>query len=138
MQHCQVEVKRDAVRLVGKDYLTYAVVAGRFGIRKAKGAKDGWFGLSYSNAEQRVVAGHFLFTRLYALLDQRCPLEPKMYCQIHICEQESQLFQSKVVLAVETIETFEPVGVVQKGSLGYTSGNLLAKNIPSHHISGTG
>ena len=76
---------------------------------KPKGQKMGGLGYHYSNTEQKVVAGHCLFTGLYVLLGQRCPLEPKMYCQKSVCEQENQPFQSKVAMAVEEIETFEPV-----------------------------
>ena len=76
---------------------------------KPKGQKMGGLGYHYSNTEQKVVAGHCLFTGLYVLLGQRCPLEPKMYCQKKICEQEDRPFQSKVEMAVEEIETFEPV-----------------------------
>jgi hypothetical protein len=32
-----------------------------------------------------------------------------MYCQKSVCEQENQPFQSKVAMAVDEIETFEPV-----------------------------
>jgi len=76
---------------------------------KPKGQKMGGLGYHYSNTEQKVVAGHCLFTGLYVLLGQRCPLEPKMYCQKNTCEQDTQPFQSKVAMAVEEIETFEPV-----------------------------
>jgi len=76
---------------------------------KPKGQKMGGMSYHYSNTEQKVVAGHCLFTGLYVLLGQRCPLEPKMYCQKSVCEQEKQPFQSKVEMAVEEIENFEPV-----------------------------
>lgn len=76
---------------------------------KPKGQKMGGLGYHYSNTEQKVVAGHCLFTGLYVLLGQRCPLQPRMYCQKSVCEQENQPFQSKVAMAVEEIETFEPV-----------------------------
>jgi hypothetical protein len=76
---------------------------------KPKGQKMGGLGYHYSNTEQKVVAGHCLFTGLYVLLGQRCPLEPKMYCQKNVCEQEQQPFQSKVAMAVEEIKTFKPV-----------------------------
>jgi len=36
MLHYQVEVKREAVRLVEEEHLTYSEVASRLGIRKAK------------------------------------------------------------------------------------------------------
>jgi hypothetical protein len=76
---------------------------------KPKGEKMGGLGYHYSNTEQKVVAGHCLFTGLYVLLGQRCPLAPKLYCQKTTCEQEHQPFQSKVEMAVKEIETFEPV-----------------------------
>jgi hypothetical protein len=76
---------------------------------KPKGRKMGGLGYHYSNTEQKVVAGHCLFTGLYVLLGQRCPLQPRMYCQKSVCEQENLPFQSKVEMAVEQIETFEPV-----------------------------
>jgi DDE superfamily endonuclease len=76
---------------------------------KPKGQKMGGLGYHYSNTEQKVVAGHCLFTGLYVLLGQRCPLAPKLYCQKNTCEQEHQPFQSKVAMAVKEIETFEPV-----------------------------
>jgi hypothetical protein len=76
---------------------------------KPKGRKMGGLGSHYSNTEQKVVAGHCLFTGLYVLLGQRCPLQPRMYCQKRVCEQENLPFQSKVEMAVEQIETFEPV-----------------------------
>jgi DDE superfamily endonuclease len=76
---------------------------------KPKGQKMGGLGYHYSNTEQKVVAGHCLFTGLYVLLGQRCPLEPKLYCQKNTCEQEHQPFQSKVEMSVKQIETFEPV-----------------------------
>lgn len=80
---------------------------------KPKGQKMGGLGYHYSNTEQKVVAGHCLFTGLYVLLGQRCPLEPKMYCQKNVCEQNQQPFQSKVAMAVEEIENFEPVADTQ-------------------------
>jgi len=76
---------------------------------KPKGRKMGGLGSHYSNTEQKVVAGHCLFTGLYVLLGQRCPLQPRMYCQKSVCEQGNLPFQSKVEMAVEQIEAFEPV-----------------------------
>lgn len=80
---------------------------------KPKGEKMSGLGYHYSNTEQKVVAGHCLFTGLYVLSGQRCPLAPKMYCQKNTCEQEKQPFQSKVEMAVQEIETFEPVPTTQ-------------------------
>jgi hypothetical protein len=76
---------------------------------KQKGRKMGGLGQHYSNTEQRVVSGHCLFTGLYVLLGQRCPLSAQMYRQKAICEREGVPFQSKVDMAVEQIETFEAV-----------------------------
>lgn len=76
---------------------------------KPKGRKMRGLGRHYSNTEQKVVSGHCLFSGLYVLLGQRCPLQPRLYCQKNVCEQEHQPFQSKVGMAVEEIETFEPV-----------------------------
>lgn len=76
---------------------------------KPKGRKMRGLGRHYSNTEQKVVSGHCLFSGLYVLLGQRCPLEPRMYCQQNVCEQEQQPFQSKVGMAVEEIQNFKPV-----------------------------
>ena len=76
---------------------------------KPKGRKMGGLGKHYSNTEQQVVTGHCLFTGLYVLLGQRCPLPAQMYRQKSVCQQESVPFQSKVDMAVNQIEDFEPV-----------------------------
>jgi hypothetical protein len=74
-----------------------------------KGRKMDGLGSHFSNTVQKVVTGHCLFTGLYVLLGQRCPLPAHLYCQQQVCEQEKQPFQSKVAMAVEAIEGFEPV-----------------------------
>jgi hypothetical protein len=76
---------------------------------KPKGRKMGGLGQHYSNTDQCVVSGHCLFTGLYVLLDQHCPLEAQMYRQKSVCQQEGVPFQSKIDLAVHQIEGFEPV-----------------------------
>jgi hypothetical protein len=76
---------------------------------KPKGRKMGGLGQHYSNTDQCVVTGHCLFTGLYVLLDQRCPLEAQMYRQKSVCLQEGVPFQSKIDMAVNQIEGFEPV-----------------------------
>jgi len=75
---------------------------------KPKGRKMGGLGLHYSNSEQRLVSGHCLFTGLYVLVGQRCPLSAAMYRQKTTCQQEGVPFQSKVEMAVQQIERFEP------------------------------
>lgn len=76
---------------------------------KPKGRKMGGLGEHFSNTEQKVVSGHCLFTGLYSLLGQRCPLKARMYCQERVCEKDAIPFQSKITMAVEEIEQFEPV-----------------------------
>jgi hypothetical protein len=76
---------------------------------KPKARKMGGLGQHYSNTEHRVVSGHCLFTGLYVLLGQRCPLEAQMYRQKSVCQQEGVPFQSKIDMAVHQIEGFEPV-----------------------------
>jgi SRSO17 transposase len=76
---------------------------------KPKGRKMGGLGRHYANSEGRVVAGHCLFTGLYVLLGQRCPLPTEMYSQKAVCEQEDVPFRSKIDMAVEQVNTFEAV-----------------------------
>jgi hypothetical protein len=76
---------------------------------KPKGRKMGGLGGHFSNTEQKVVSGHCLFTGLYSLLGQRSPLKARMYCQEKVCRKEKIPFQSKIAMAVEEIEQFEPV-----------------------------
>lgn len=76
---------------------------------KPKGRKMGGLGRHYSGTEKQVVTGHCLFAALYLLLGRRCPLHPRLYRQKAVCEQEGVPFQSKVDMAVEEIERFEPV-----------------------------
>lgn len=76
---------------------------------KPKGRKMGGLGWHYSGTEKRVVSGHCLFVGLYVLLGRRCPLLPRLYRQKAVCEREEIPFQSKIDMAVEEIEQFEPV-----------------------------
>jgi len=76
---------------------------------KAKGRKMEGLGWHYSRTEKRVVPGHCLFIGLYVLLGCRSPLQPRLYRQKAVCQQEGFAFQSKIDLAVEEIKQFEPV-----------------------------
>ena len=69
----------------------------------------GGLGRHYFNTERKVVRGHGLLSGLYVLLGQRCPLEPRMYCQRQVCEAEGHPFYSKIDLVVAEIEQFAPV-----------------------------
>jgi hypothetical protein len=75
---------------------------------KPKGRKMDGLGRHYSNTEKRVVSGHCLFTGLYVLLGQRCPLPAQMYRQKAVCECEGVPFQSKIEMAIQQIQAFEP------------------------------
>jgi hypothetical protein len=59
------------------------------------------------------VNGHCLFTGLYVLLGQRCPLPVQLYRQKAVCQREGVVFESKVAMATHQIETFEPVAGTQ-------------------------
>ncbi len=76
---------------------------------KVKGRKMKGLGRHYSNTEERVVTGHCLLSGLYVVLGRRCPLQPRLYRQKATCEQEGIPFLSKIDLAVQEIEPFEPV-----------------------------
>jgi len=76
---------------------------------KPKGRSMGGLGRHYSNTEKRVVSGHCLLAGLYVLLGQRCPLQPRLYRQKYVCEQEGIAFQSKIDMVVAEIEAFDPV-----------------------------
>ncbi len=69
----------------------------------------GGLGTHFSNTEQKVVSGHCLCTGLYTLLGQLCPLKARMHSQESVCRKEHVPFQSKIAMAVEEIEQFEPV-----------------------------
>ena len=61
---------------------------------KPNGRRMGGLGYHYSSTEQRNVKGHCLFTGLYVLLGQRCPLPMQMYRQKSVCDQEGVKFES--------------------------------------------
>jgi hypothetical protein len=76
---------------------------------KVKGRKMKGLGRHYSTTEERVVSGHCLLSGLYVLLGRCCPLQPRLYRQKAVCEQEGVPFLSKIDLAIQEIEQFEPV-----------------------------
>jgi hypothetical protein len=76
---------------------------------KVKGRKMQGLGQHYSNTAERVVTGHCLLSGLYVLLGRRCPLQPRLYRQQAVCQQEGVPFLSKIDLAIQEIEQFEPV-----------------------------
>jgi hypothetical protein len=80
---------------------------------KPKGCKMSGLGQHFSNSQQRTVTGHCLFTGLYVLPGQRCPLPMQMYRQKSVCQQEGVAFVSKIEMATHQIEDFEPVAGTQ-------------------------
>ena len=76
---------------------------------KVKGRKMQGLGQHHSTIEKRRVTGHSLFTGLYVVLGQCCPLAPQMYRQQVTCQAEGVSFQSKVEMAEETVATCQPV-----------------------------
>jgi hypothetical protein len=80
---------------------------------KPRGRKMQGMGQHFSSTEGRVVPGHCLFSGLYVLLGRRCPLQPRLYRQKSVCEAEGVPFQSKIDLAIQEIEQFEPVAGTQ-------------------------
>lgn len=74
---------------------------------KPRGEKMGGLGKHYSNCEKRLVMGHCLFGGVYQVLQERCPLLPRLYCQKATCQEEGRPFLSKIELAVQTIMDFE-------------------------------
>ncbi len=67
---------------------------------------QGWH---YSSTDKCTIPGHSLFQGLYLVEGHQFPLDPQMYIQKAVCEQEQRLFQSKVDLAVKAVEHFEPL-----------------------------
>jgi hypothetical protein len=76
---------------------------------KPKGRKMSGLGKHYSHGDGRVVTGHCMFAGLYVLLGRRCPLQARIYRSMQTCQQDGDPFHSKIDMAVEEIERFEPV-----------------------------
>jgi hypothetical protein len=66
---------------------------------------QGWH---YSSSDKRAMPGHSLFAGVYLLLGQQFPLTPQLYRQQAVCAQEGVPFHSKVDLALQAIQTFQP------------------------------
>ncbi|MCL0097901.1 transposase [Dehalococcoidia bacterium] len=66
-------------------------------------------GLHHSTTEKRRMKGHSLFSGFHELLRRRCLLAPQMYRQKATCKAEGIAFQSKIDMAVEQIQNFQPV-----------------------------
>lgn len=66
---------------------------------------QGWH---YSSTDKRTMPGHSLFQGVYLVEGHQYPLDPQMYIQKKVCEREQRTFQSKVDMALQTVEGFEP------------------------------
>jgi hypothetical protein len=53
--------------------------------------------------------GHSLFEGLYLVEGRQYPLDPQLYVQKTVCEQQGLPFHSKVDLAEEVLQRFEPL-----------------------------
>jgi hypothetical protein len=71
--------------------------------------KMGGQGWHYSSNDRGTMPGHSLFQGLYLVEGYQYPLDPQMYIQKSVCDQEQRPFQSKVDLAMKVVETFEPL-----------------------------
>jgi hypothetical protein len=67
---------------------------------------QGWH---YSSIDKRTMPGHSLFQGVYLVEDRQYPLDPQMYIQKSVCEQEKRVFRSKVDMALQAVECFEPL-----------------------------
>lgn len=70
--------------------------------------KMGGQGWHYSSTDRCTMPGHCLFEGVYMVEGYQYPLNPQMYIQKSVCEREGLPFQSKVEMALNTIETFDP------------------------------
>ncbi len=67
---------------------------------------QGWH---YSSTDKRSMPGHSLFQGVYLVEGYQYPLDPQMYIQKSVCEREQRVFQSKVDMALQTVQDFEPL-----------------------------
>ena len=67
---------------------------------------QGWH---YSGTDRRSMPGHSLFQAVYLVEGHQYPLDPQMYIQKSVCEREQRTFQSKVDMALQTVQDFEPL-----------------------------
>jgi hypothetical protein len=67
---------------------------------------QGWH---YSSTHQCTLPGHSLFQGVYLVEGYQYPLDPQMYIQKSVCEREQRVFRSKVDMALQTVEGFEPL-----------------------------
>jgi hypothetical protein len=71
--------------------------------------KMGGQGRHYSSVDKCTMPGHSLFQGVYLVAGHQYPLDPQMYVQKHVCEQENRPFQSKVDMALDVVAHFSPL-----------------------------
>lgn len=71
--------------------------------------KMGGQGWHYSSVDKCTMPGHSMFQGVYLVEGHQYPLDPQMYIQKHVCEQENRPFQSKVVMALAVVVHFSPL-----------------------------
>jgi hypothetical protein len=71
--------------------------------------KMGGQGRHYSSVDKCTMPGHSMFQGVYLVEGHQYPLDPQMYIQKHVCEQENRPFQSKVDMALDIVEHFVPL-----------------------------
>lgn len=76
---------------------------------KKQGRKMAGLGLHHSTTEGKRVKGHSLVGGLYLFLGRRCPLQPQLYRQRSVCQQEGVPNARKTDLVVALIRTFVPI-----------------------------
>jgi SRSO17 transposase len=82
-------------------------------MQKQRGQKMSGLGKHFSSTHEKPVTGHCMVQALYVLLGRRCPLEPQMYRQQAVCEQEGIAFRSKVEIMCDILRNFTPVANTQ-------------------------
>jgi len=70
-------------------------------------------GRHYSSTDGRAMPGHSLFQGVYLVAGRQYPLDPQMYIQKAVCEREQHIFRSKVAMALQTVQDFEPLAETQ-------------------------
>lgn len=71
--------------------------------------KMGGQGWHYSSTDRCTMPGHSLFEGLYLVEGHQYPLDPQLYVQKTVCEEQGLPFRSKVDLAAEVLASFEPL-----------------------------
>jgi hypothetical protein len=107
--HAQLRTRRPRRRGRPKRTVVtgYLIVDDSTHVKRYAHAMEGQ-GYHYSSSDKRTMPGHSLFQSVYLLLGRQLPLTPQMYRQQAVCEREGVAFHSKVDLAEQLVQSFEP------------------------------